>query len=851
MTRPHFAMRAALAGLLFLLGAAPCFAATNNLETLPHEVVESFEDGTPRRYIYTDGGRKARELHVYKSGKPQHLIEFDADDDSRGKVTIFWESGVKKSSFVLVDGLLRGARTDFDEQGRKKTEMAFVDGRAHGLEKRFGADGALVATSEWVGGQRHGWFRTYYPTGQKSSEIRYSHGKAASHGDTFYIGGRPRSRFELLNEVRHGDERHYYEESGKDKAIYRYYYGLLHGTATHFYEKSGKKQFEVPYVGGRAHGLERHWYESGKVRFQVNRRDGLRQGFGYMHDEQGNKLAEYPYINDIVHGIERRFYPSGKLLGEFPWVKGVAQGTAYVYYEDGKRFIEMPYTNNVVTGLEKRYYPTGRIRVEIPRVEGLASGVVVRYADLEGSPRTLAATYKGDVRDGLMTTYYRDGSKKGEYLYTQGKPVGIAKTWYPDGKPQSEFPHPEDGSGMERRWHDNGKLWLTAQIDKGQRHGSETIFHRDGWMWAVRPWVHDIKEGKETRFYKSGREHASYIWKANKLNGTARIKAKIAGWLWATVPYVDDLKHGTEVRYARDKTKSALYVWDHGKLVSKRNIRPAGSGPRVKYDRKRFAGVWLHENGNRRRELVRVRRKGVLVEKLYYESGALRSTVPMRVKGDTYTGEGAFYAEDGRLFARVNFDQGRRQGVELRFYETGEKKMEIPYVDDKVAGRVRTFYRDGTIQSTYPAGEGASGVEVQHHPDGAVRLTVPVARGKRHGLARIQDDEGKKVVRLSYVEGRHDGIEVHYHDNGQVRLAVPVVDGKRNGKAAVWTRAGVRWAEVPYRAHVKDGVERRFGPAGTTIVEEHVHKDGKHVSTRSFLRNMRGAPPPAMPVKPH
>lgn len=96
--------------------------------------------------------------------------------------------------------------------------------------------------------------------------------------------------------------------------------------------------------------------------------------------------------------------------------------------------------------------------------------------------------------------------------------------------------------------------------------------------------------------------------------------------------------------------------------------------------------------------------------KSYYVSGALHMT-------GTYTqltpekkriGEQVYYYESGIVSSRAIYGSGGdKEGKSLWYFETGELREERDYIDGKISGWLKTFYKNGQLkrQDKYNAGK--------------------------------------------------------------------------------------------------------------------------------------------------
>ncbi len=818
-------------------------------------VIETYANGKPRRVERWQGERLLEDRHLYPGGATQHAVRTTADPLVQDVLVYHDDGKTLAMRYNLRKGQMEGVAEQWDLAGKLRARRTYRDGRTDGLEERLDENGMRVATATWRLGERDGAARTYYPSGKLESEILWSRGVPAEIGRSFYESGNRRAEFQLESGVRSGKELIYADGPG-DKLVVRqgWKLGELHGLSETFHA-NGTVETRITYVHGRAEGAEEHLHDNGQVAFRVPRVNDMRQGLAERFDREGRKVSEVTYEADVTVGVEKRFFASGRLLAEIPFANGKMEGLATFYHENGKVAAKVPLKNGDAEGEELRYRDDGTLLALVPRKAGLAQGYVRLYDEKGWLERYVQ--YEDDLPHGRMIAVYpQDPALNAkpavatEGFFERGKPTGEFKRWHPNAKLMEKRPHDPAGSGLLARWHDNGNRNLEVELRNGKEEGHEQIWHPEGWLWADRLWAAGTWVGEEKRFYKSGKVLGVYPVEGEKWNGVAKIYAEKGGYLWSELPYRDGKEDGEEVRYAKNGTRWAIATWQQGVLKGVRYLQQ-----RRRHTVPVESDTWTDkETGTKRRELVDIGAEDRKRERRYYASGAIEFEVDRSKSGD-WVGEAIYYYEDGPIAARVPFAAGLRQGRELRFFRTGEKEMEIPFVDDKPRGDVVSYRRDGSIAARYPAGDKAAfGVEVQYHENGQVRMTVPMVAGSRHGIARLQSADGLDVARTSYLRGRQVGFEATYHSNGRIGQLTAQVDGRREGPGVVFGRDGKRWALIPWQRGVKHGTERRFGPNGQEVVEETVYRDGAAVETRTFKTDdaspAHKEPPPAPPPAP-
>ncbi len=119
------------------------------------------------------------------------------------------------------------------------------------------------------------------------------------------------------------------------------------------------------------------------------------------------------------------------------------------------------------------------------------------------------------------------------------------------------------------------------------------------------------------------------------------------------------------------------------------------------------------------------------------------------------------------------------EGGYIEFHETGEKKLEGSWANNRREGTFKTFYMSGQIETE----------EI-------------------------------------YYEGKAEGIWIEYHENGQKRAEGEKANGKETGPWLYWHDNGNKWKEGVWKNGEPDGTWLEFDPDGTPKIER-LYKFGR------------------------
>jgi len=111
------------------------------------------------------------------------------------------------------------------------------------------------------------------------------------------------------------------------------------------------------------------------------------------------------------------------------------------------------------TGIEKvkyeGYHKNGQKKEEGTYKDGKLDGLVTNW--YENGKKNRERTYKDGVRDGKWTYWYEDGGKE-EGTYKDGKLDGLVTNWYENGQKSGESTYIDgDYDGECTSWYENGQ----------------------------------------------------------------------------------------------------------------------------------------------------------------------------------------------------------------------------------------------------------------------------------------------------------------------------------------------------------------------------------------------------------
>lgn len=213
-------------------------------------------------------------------------------------------------------------------------------------------------------------------------------------------------------------------------------------------------------------------------------------------------------------------------------------------------------------------------------------------------------------------------------------------------------------------------------------------------------------------------------------------------------------------------------------------------------------GSWItyYPNGNVHIRMVYERNRGNGPATLYFENGKIQETGTW--KGTRWIGEYKLYYENDTLRQHFFFDSmGRRHGIQYAWWSNGKLMYESPHVNGKQEGWTKEFYEDGNPKSKvfYVNGYVATDSVAKNYPplpprkipDPRPRPPVPPAPPEKNfcdGYATLYNSNQQIAKRGTFKNCKLvEGEERLYDANGLLMQIRMYRDGKYVGDSPLPT----------------------------------------------------------------
>jgi len=463
-------------------------------------------------------------------------------------------------------------------------------------------NGTISSEGIFKNGKPEGFWRSFYVTGVKKSEGRYTNFQLDSIWLFYDQAGDTIEKINYLFGKRNGYSFKYKKDPFK--GIYVYSKELFAGDkregTAFFYFPEGKIQQTLSYSNGKKEGLSKEFDPNGNVitlleynndflisRERINRTDnkGLKQGVWKEFYPNGSVKSEKSYRDNMLHGyykeydtrgiltmtmlyengavvksevedqpdieIENRYDQNNKLVYSGPFRNKIPVGVHREYNADGKVINSYVYNDNGLllsqgivdeagryNGKWKDLYADGKTQADGQYTDSRRTGLWKFYTTNGKLEQTGA--YNNGRPDGLWTWYYGDGTVLREEEYFQGQRDGIFTEYSPSGEIIAKGQYTDGEKNGEWKYK-SGDNTEEGKYIVGLRDGLWKSYYPDGKLRFRGNYIQGNPDGQITYFYENGRPKEEQYYRAGIRQKTWK-KYDEEGIIVLSITYKDDVE---------------------------------------------------------------------------------------------------------------------------------------------------------------------------------------------------------------------------------------------------------------------------------------------------------------------
>lgn len=114
--------------------------------------------------------------------------------------------------------------------------------------------------------------------------------------------------------------------------------------------------------------------------------------------------------------------------------------------------------------------------------------------------------------------------------------------------------------------------------------------------------------------------------------------------------------------------------------------------------------------------------------------------------------------KNGAIAEAIGYYNGKKEGVGKKFFDSGELKKQMFYIQNKLDGKSFGYFKDGSFstESSYKY-------------------------GKRHGVQRLWYINGQLAKQKNLIEGKEEGMQQAWLENGKIYVNYEAKNGRKFG----------------------------------------------------------------------
>jgi antitoxin component YwqK of YwqJK toxin-antitoxin module len=392
--------------------------------------------------------------------------------------------------------------------------------------------------------------------------------------------------------------------------------------------------------------------------------------------------------------------------------------------------------------------------------------VAIQIQDRNGFTETISTSERlenyGHV-DFLATQPF----KKVLRVYKQnGKNHSIITTYHPNGSISQYLEAKEmRASGSYKEWFPNGQMKIdafviggTADITQGAQRDWLfddicRVWDEDGHLLAKIPYDKGVMEGTCQYFYPSGAVQRQIPYFKNMEEGDL-LEFFANGAIKSRTRYEKGVRKGKSLGFFENNAKAWEEEYADGLLMKGMYYTPKGE-PLVEVEDGR--GLQAHFNGDHLAILMEIRQgaaEGIV--KKFTPKDELQ-TVYFTKCGRKHGEEINYYLpqekdQEPKPKLSIQYEQGSIHGIVKTWYRNGQLQSQKEYSRNQKLGPACAWYKNGVLMFVEEYEEGGRLQKAAYYKKNQKEPVSTIMNG--NGVAYLYDEEGVFLKKITYVKGK-------------------------------------------------------------------------------------------------
>jgi len=132
-----------------------------------------------------------------------------------------------------------------------------------------------------------------------------------------------------------------------------------------------------------------------------------------------------------------------------------------------------------------------------------------------------------------------------------------------------------------------------------------------------------------------------------------------------------------------------------------------------------------------------------------------------------------YYYETGELSDKSEYKEGKRHGTRKCYHPNGNLQLEANFENDKAVGTIRDYYENGQLKGEAEYIDGKmEGVSKSYYENGALSKKENFKNGKSDGVCQGYYDNGDLFYERQYSDGKEVNIWKSYYKSGKLSCEI-------------------------------------------------------------------------------
>lgn len=165
-----------------------------------------------------------------------------------------------------------------------------------------------------------------------------------------------------------------------------------------------------------------------------------------------------------------------------------------------------------------------------------------------------------------------------------------------------------------------------------------------------------------------------------------------------------------------------------------------------------------------------------------------------------YSGWAKSMHPNGQVESVVNFQDGKREGSWVGWYENGQKALDVKYKNGNPE-LLTTWHMNGKRKSEINMKNGVQeGLATTWHENGQKESEENYENGEQKGIMTTWYENGTKETETNFIDGKMDVLVTSWHENGRKQNQANFKNGKMEGLVTTWYENGQKQSETNYES---------------------------------------------------